>query len=174
MQTSTKHPVVREISRRLRLTHRSVRSVVKTPEDHHLCPTSERLLGNIVAKYKSSSLSETLSKSPPVRGPHGLADIMLTMTAKPRIQRPFRLVGEREAALAELIEEFIARRWLEPSTANWSSPAFVVPKPRPNEWRLVVDYRWLNECTVPDAYPLPLMTIFSIGRARTESGRYST
>ena len=40
--------------------------------------------------------------------------------------------------------------------ANWSLPGFVISKPRRNEWRMVVDYRWLNECTVPDAYPLPL------------------
>ena len=74
-----------------------------------------------------------------------------------QIQRPYHLVGEREAAIHELVEEFIARGWLEPSMANWSSPGFVVPKPRPNEWRMVVDYRSLNECTVPDAYPLPLI-----------------
>ena len=86
-----------------------------------------------------------------------MADIQLVLGARPRIQRPYHLVGEREAAIHELVEEFIARGWLEPSTANWSSPGFVVPKPRPNEWRIVVDYRWLNECTVPDAYPLPLI-----------------
>ena len=66
-------------------------------------------------------------------------------------------MGEREAAIHDLVEEFIARGWLEPSTCNWSSAGFVVPKLRPNEWRMVVDYRWLNECTLPDAYPLHLI-----------------
>ena len=55
------------------------------------------------------------------------------------------MVGEREAAIHELIEEFIARGLLQPSTSNWSRPAFPVLKPPTNEWRMVVDYRWLDK-----------------------------
>ena len=36
-------------------------------------------------------------------------------------------------------------------------PAFVVQKIRPNEWRIIVDYWWLNKCTITDVYPLPLI-----------------
>ena len=53
------------------------------------------------------------------------------------MQRPFRLVGEREAAIAELVEEFISRGWVEPSVAGWSSPAFFVPKKLAGKWRMV-------------------------------------
>ena len=86
-----------------------------------------------------------------------MATINLLPDARPRVQRPFRLVGEREAAIAELIKEFVSRGWLEPSTAGWSSPAFVVPKEAAGKWRMVVDYRWLINCTMIDAYPLPLV-----------------
>ena len=37
----------------------------------------------------------------------------------------------------------------------WSSPAFPVPKKAPGQWRLVIDYRKVNEATVADGHPLP-------------------
>ena len=37
------------------------------------------------------------------------------------------------------------------------SPAFIVPKKQKGEWRLVVDYRGLNEQTEHDSYSLPLI-----------------
>ena len=153
---STKHPVIREITCNLRTSHRALRPVIKA-EPARENSEAEALLAKVVAKYRHTSLAEKLTKDPPVRGTHGMADIQLVLGARPRIQRPYHVVREREAAIHELVEEFIARGWLEPSTANWSSPGFVVPKPRPNEWRMVVDYRWLNEFAVPDAYPLPLI-----------------
>ena len=39
----------------------------------------------------------------------------------------------------------------------WSSPSFPVPKKRPGDYRLVVDYRALNAATINDAHPLPLI-----------------
>ena len=47
--------------------------------------------------------------------------------------------------------------WLEPSFSDWGSPCFVVPKKVAHDWRLVVDYRALNQSTVHDAYELPLI-----------------
>lgn len=48
---------------------------------------------------------------------------------------------------------------IQPSTSPYSSPLWVVPKKLDasgqRKWRLVVDYRKLNEITVGDAYPLP-------------------
>ena len=80
-----------------------------------------------------------------------MATINLLPNALPLVQRPFRLVGEREASIPELVEKFVSRGWLEPSTAGWSSPAFVVPKEAAGKWRMVVDDRWLNDCTMIDA-----------------------
>ncbi len=34
-----------------------------------------------------------------------------------------------------------------------NSPAFTVPKP--NDDRVVIDYRYVNDCTETDAHPLP-------------------
>ena len=47
---------------------------------------------------------------------------------------------------------------VEHSVSPWNSPLLVVPKKSETEvkkWRVVVDYRRLNEITIPDSYPLP-------------------
>ena len=56
------------------------------------------------------------------------------------------------------MEDFLARGWIEPCPASeWASNGFVVPKKGKGKWRLVVDYRQLNEATLLDAHPLPLI-----------------
>jgi hypothetical protein len=51
---------------------------------------------------------------------------------------------------------------IEVSTSPWRSPILVVPKKidasGQQKFRLVVDYRKLNDKTVGDAYPLPDIT----------------
>ena len=86
-----------------------------------------------------------------------MATINLLPNALPRVLRPFILVGECGAAIAELVDEFISRGWLQPSVAGWSSPTFVMPKEVAGKWHMVVDYQWLNDCTMVDAHPLPLV-----------------
>lgn len=51
---------------------------------------------------------------------------------------------------------------IRPSNSPWSSPIWVVPKKidasGQQKWRVVVDYRKLNEKTIDDRYPLPNIT----------------
>lgn len=51
---------------------------------------------------------------------------------------------------------------IEPSKSDWSSPILLVPKKSDEsgnkKWRLVVDYRKLNNCIEDDKYPLPDIT----------------
>ena len=55
----------------------------------------------------------------------------------------------------KMLEQGIVR----PSYSPWSSPIWIVPKKLDasgkQKWRLVVDYRKLNEKTIDDKYPLP-------------------
>jgi hypothetical protein len=48
---------------------------------------------------------------------------------------------------------------IRPSQSPWSSPIWIVPKKMDasgkTKWRIVVDYRKINEKTVDDRYPLP-------------------
>ena len=76
--------------------------------------------------------------------------------ARPKAQRPMRLVGECELAAKDLRGDLYARGWIEPTDSPWVSNAFPVPKKDTGKWRLVCDYRAFNEVTVADAHPLPI------------------
>ena len=154
VQVDASDPFVAECQRQLERKYAPIRSVIKA-ESGDLPDQAQRLLDQILHDYKDSSLSEKTVPNPPVRGPYG--DCTFTIIHDtPKKQRPFHLIGEREDALRDLIQEFIDRGWVEPSNSKWCSPAFTVPK-KNGEYRLVIDYRWLNECLETDAYPLPLI-----------------
>ena len=107
------------------------------------------------ADYTTSVFSPVVPRERPVRGPFGEATIELKPGATPLKQRPFHLQGERKEALTKLVDNLIRDGKLEMGKGPWSSPAFPVPKKKPGEYRLVVDYRALNDATVVDAHPLP-------------------
>ena len=118
----------------------------------------EDLRRQVLADYAGTVFrTEVPTHERPVRGPFGEATIELMPGAQPIKQRAFHMHGERGEALAKLVDQYVREGKLEPGKGPWSSPAFPVPKKKPGEYRLVVDYRALNSLTVPDAHPLPLI-----------------
>ena len=61
---------------------------------------------------------------------------------------------------------------IEPSTSPWYSPILVIPKKEDasgkRKWRIVVDFRKLNEVTVGDSFPLPVISeiLDTLGNSR--------
>ena len=62
--------------------------------------------------------------------------------------------GERLQAITQALEDLERDHKIEDGMGAWSSPMFVVAK-KGGKWRVVVDFRALNEATVQDAHPLP-------------------
>ncbi|OJT04019.1 Transposon Tf2-7 polyprotein [Trametes pubescens] len=59
----------------------------------------------------------------------------------------------------QLLEQHIAAGRIKASDSPYASPAFLIPKSDPTAApRWVNDYRALNDNTVPDAFPLPLIS----------------
>ena len=71
---------------------------------------------------------------------------------------PYKLID----TVNDQIEEWLKIGIIRPSTSPYNSPIWVVPK-KPDSsgqprWRVVTDFRKLNEHTEDDSYPLPIMT----------------
>ena len=116
----------------------------------------ESIKKKILEKYSSSVFRETLGKLPPKRFQFGEAEIKIKPGWKCSKQRAFQLgFGERRDGLIKLIEDLEKEGKIEPGVSEWNSPAFCVPKKETGKWRLVIDYRKLNDATITDGHPLP-------------------
>ena len=117
----------------------------------------------ILADYERNVFSGEVrlcpgQEHPKVRGTErlGFAKLDLYSNAKPTSVKPIRPMGERAAAEQEIVEDCLARGWIEPCPASeWASN--VVSKKEKGKWCLVVDYRQRNEATLPDANTLALI-----------------
>jgi hypothetical protein len=83
--------------------------------------------------------------------------IDLRPSAKLAAAKLYQLSDDQQKVLLETLEREMAAGRIRPSKASYGSPMFFVPK-KDGRWRMVVDYRKINEETIPDAYPLPLIS----------------
>ena len=126
-------------------------------------PNCEKYIQDIHNSFSEVLHSQIFAKDIDLntRGPFGMATIDLKDGAKPLKKRFFRSNSEREIALNTLIQKLITNGWIEPSKSEWAAQAFLVPKPPSSDgtkqWRLVVDYRYLNSQSKDYPYPLPLI-----------------
>ena len=138
----------------------AVRSVVSIPkqaaEEAQENPKVAELKERLINAYPRLFIG-VANKNPPDRGRFGTARIKLKPNPRIYGHREYQLQGDRAEAMKKLLAEFIERGWIEPSDSEWASPAFIVPRKEKGEWRLVVDYRGLNEQTEQDSYSLPLI-----------------
>lgn len=74
-------------------------------------------------------------------------------------QKMYRLPETQRQVIQEQVADMLENDIVEPSKSPWNSPLLVVPKKAGSDgkkrWRVVVDYRKLNEVTVGNAFPLP-------------------
>ncbi len=82
--------------------------------------------------------------------------IQLKPDASPGRRRAFRYTPEHLQQLKLLLAKYLHEKVIVESNSPWSSPAFFVPK-SDGKLRLVIDYRYLNQCTVENRWPLPLI-----------------
>ena len=138
----------------------AVRSVVSIPkqaaEEAQENPKVAELKERLINAYPRL-FSGVANKNPPDCGRFGIARIKLEPNPKIYCHQEYQLQGDRAEPMKKLLAELIERSSIEPSNSEWASPAFIVPKREKGEWRLVVDYRGLNEQTEHNSYSLPLI-----------------
>ena len=58
--------------------------------------------------------------------------------------------------LNKQVDDLLAAGVIKPAPdCKWVSPCHLVPKPRSDKWRLVIDYRYMNTLTQDDSYQIP-------------------
>ncbi|GBP90900.1 hypothetical protein EVAR_66359_1 [Eumeta japonica] len=72
-------------------------------------------------------------------------------------RRPYRLSPDERQVCRDKIKELLAANIIRPSCSPFASPILLVKKKGGSD-RLCVDYRELNCNTVPDKFPLPLIS----------------
>ncbi|MEO0790884.1 MAG: reverse transcriptase family protein, partial [Bacteroidota bacterium] len=99
---------------------------------------------------------------------HTLHDVQLAdPEVRPIKQSCYRVSPEKKKILKSEVDYLLDHGLAEPSNSPWASPSLLVPKPGGSN-RLCTDYRKVNQITVPDSYPLPLIDdlIDSVGQAK--------
>lgn len=84
----------------------------------------------------------------------------------------YRIPDCQKPVVEQYTKELLDQGILKNSTSPWNAPVIVVPKKLDasgeKKWRVVIDYRKLNEQIPDDEYPLPRIddTIDRLGRAK--------
>ena len=76
---------------------------------------------------------------------------------EPRFNKTYPLNPTQRQALKDYLKEMLAKGYIRPSTSPAGYPILFVPK-KNGKLRLCVDYRHLNNITVKNRYPLPLIS----------------
>jgi len=76
---------------------------------------------------------------------------------EPKSFKMYNLTPEETKELDSFLEEQLAKGYIRPSKSPMASPFFFVSK-KDGKLRPCQDYRYLNEWTIKNAYPLPLIS----------------
>lgn len=120
--------------------------------------SSENL--NESQKEKMSTLlheyKDQFSRSSHDLGSSGLAEhtIRTIPNCKPIYQRPYRVPLAKQEIARKEIELMAQQGIIEPSCSPWCSPVVLVPK-RDGSMRFCIDFRRINQVTIPDKHPIP-------------------
>jgi transposase InsO family protein len=78
------------------------------------------------------------------------------MDEKPIVYRPYRLSFAEREQVRGVIDDLLQNDIIQESISNFASPILMVKK-KNGELRLCVDFRALNQKTIKDKFPLPLI-----------------
>ena len=82
--------------------------------------------------------------------------IRLKSDVEPFSTVPYRMSALELKELKTILNDWSRRGWIRVSKdGSWASPCLIVPKPGGKGYRLVIDFRALNQSSLNDSFPLP-------------------
>ncbi|KAJ1694535.1 hypothetical protein LUZ63_011233 [Rhynchospora breviuscula] len=82
--------------------------------------------------------------------------IPLKTDAIPVNIRPYRFSHFQKLEIEKIVEELLSQGYIRASTSPFASPILLVKK-KDQSWRLCVDYRKLNDLTIKNKFPIPII-----------------
>lgn len=126
------------------------------PELHSLAQGSS--VESIPAVSKLLQQYSHLFSEPSSLPPERYCDhhIVLVPGAQPVNTRPYRYAPHQKTEMENQLAEMLRNGTIRPSTSPYASPVLLVRK-KDGSWRFCVDYRHLNNITVTNKHPLPIV-----------------
>ena len=113
-----------------------------------LSPSQKEALMKVLEDNKSAfGLGNRLGSYP------AKVNIRLKPDSQPISLPPFPVSPAKREIMDKQIDDWIQMEVIEPSVSPWGAPTFIVY--RNDKPRMVIDYRKLNDCVIPDEFPLP-------------------
>ncbi|XP_059456454.1 uncharacterized protein LOC132186493 [Corylus avellana] len=120
-------------------------------EDTEAVPKGSELEG-LLAEF-SDIFAEPKSLPPHRSQDHA---IVLKSEAKPVCVRPYRYPYFQKTEIEKIVKELLESGVIKPSQSPFSSPVLLVRK-ADGSWRMCMDYRALNNETIKDKFPIPVI-----------------
>ena len=125
--------------------------IVATFDEEEDEPTVDTIIP--LQLWKFEYVFEWPETLPPKRGIEH--HIHLKQGTNPVNVGPYRYAHQQKEEMERLVDEMLASGIIRPNTSPYSSPVLLVRKN--GSWRFCVDYRALNNVTIPDKFPIPII-----------------
>lgn len=132
-----------------------VKQVLSKLRTNHLNPEERTNLESLCAQYADVFYIE----GEPLTFTNQIKHSIRTTDEVPVYTKTYRYPFVHKQEVQSQISKMLDQGIIRPSQSAWSSPIWVVPKKADAsgkvKWRIVVDFRKVNEKTVDDKYPIP-------------------
>lgn len=127
----------------------SVNTVQSIQASEHLKPDERRVLENFI--------ETTFRDMPDKLGCTHIVEHEIRTNSPPIKQRHYPLSPVLQKQVNQELEQMLKDGIVEPSNSPWASPIVLVKK-SDGTYRFCVNFKRLNEVSLPDAYPIPFVS----------------